>query len=160
MEESESATEMKIFRRIVLWPAVLVLGMVALTALPAMAQDAGSPPPQGQGGPHGRGGPGMGEHRLDFLTKKLNLSADQVTQIKAIDADTRSQMKGLHENTSMAEADKHTQMASIHKASQEKFLAVLNDDQKIQYTALQEEMKEHRGNHAGGQGGSPPPSQL
>jgi periplasmic protein CpxP/Spy len=147
----------KIFRRTVLRVAVLVLGAVALTTLPAIAQDPSAPPPQGQGGPHGRGGPGgMGEHRLEFLTKKLNLTADQVTQVKAIDADTWSQMKALHENTSIAEADKHTQMASIHKASQEKFLAVLTDDQKTKYAALEEEMKEHRGNHAGGQGGPPP----
>jgi protein CpxP len=155
MEEGESPMEKKMFRRSVLRLAVLVLGTVTLTALPAMAQDPGAPPPQGQGGPHGRGG--MDGHRLEFLTKKLNLSTDQVTQIKAIDADTWSQMKALHENTSMAEADKHTQMASIHKASQEKFLAVLNEEQKTQYAALEAEMKEHRGNHAGGQGGPPPP---
>lgn len=152
--------EKRLFRRAVLRLAVLVLGTVTLTALPAMAQDPGAPPPPGQGGPHGRGGPGMGEHHLEFLTKKLNLSADQVTQIKAIDADTRSQMKALHENTALAEADKHTQMASIHKASQEKFLGVLNDEQKSQFAALQAEMKEHRGNHAGGPGGPPPPPQL
>ncbi len=96
----------------------------------------------------------MGGHRLEFLTKKLNLTPDQVTQIKAIDADTWSQMKALHENTSIAGADKRTQMSAIHKASQDKFLGVLTDEQKTKYAALQAEMKEHRGNHNGG----PPPS--
>jgi periplasmic protein CpxP/Spy len=159
MEESENPMEKKMFRRTVLRLAVLVLGTVALTALPAIAQDPSAPPSQGQGGPHGRGGMG-GEHRLEFLTKKLNLTPDQVTQVKAIDTDSWSQMKALHENTSMAEAEKHTQMASIHKASQEKFLAVLTEDQKTKYAALQEEMKERRGDHGGGQGGPPPTPQL
>ncbi|MGD0442877.1 MAG: hypothetical protein ABSA39_02980 [Edaphobacter sp.] len=131
--------------------AVLAVGATALVALPAMAQEPSTPPQQGQ---YGHGGPWMGGHRLEFLTKKLNLTQDQVTQIKAIDADTRSQMKALHENTSIAEADKRTQMSAIHKASQDKFLGVLTADQKTQYAALEAEMREHHGNRGDG----PPPT--
>jgi Spy/CpxP family protein refolding chaperone len=152
--------KMTIFRSSMLRVAILALGAIALSALPAMAQDP-APPPQGQGGPHygGRGGPGMGGHQLEFLTMKLNLTPDQVTQVKAIDADTWSQMKALHENTSMAEQDKRTQMAAIHKASHDKFLGVLTDDQKTQYAALEAQMREHHGNHGGGNGTPPPPPQ-
>jgi periplasmic protein CpxP/Spy len=148
--------KMTMFRSCVLRVAVLTFGMAALCALPAIAQDPSTPPPQDHGPRYG--GPGGGGHRLEFLTKKLNLTPDQVTQIKAIDADTWNQMKALHENTSIAEADKHTQMAAIHKTSQGKFLAVLTDDQKTQYAALEEQMKDHRGNHGGGP--PPPPPQL
>src|SRR5271154_5230183 len=98
--------KMTIFRSSMLRVTFLALGATALSALPAMAQDPAPPPPQGQGGPHyGHGGPGgMEGHHLEFLTKKLNLTPDQVTQVKAIDADTWSQMKALHENTSIAAA--------------------------------------------------------
>jgi protein CpxP len=150
--------KMTMFRNSILRVAVLAIGVAAVSVLPAMAQDTPAPPPQGQGGSHyGHGGPGgMEGHRLEFLTKKLNLTPDQVTQIKAIDADTWSQMKTLHENTSIAAADKQTQMHAIHKASHDKFLGVLSEEQKTTYAALEAQMREHRGNH-GGQGGPPAP---
>ena len=90
------------------------------------------------------------EHQLEFLTKKLNLTPDQVTQIKAIDADTQTQMKALHENTSIAGSDKRTQMFAIHKAAHEKILGVLTDEQKTQYAALEAQMRERRESHGGG----------
>ncbi len=101
-----------------------------------------------------------GEHQLEFLTKKLDLTADQVTQVKAIDADTSSQMKALHEDTTVAGADKRAKMMDIHKASQAKIRALLTPDQQTKFDALQAEMRERRENHGGGQGGPPPPPQL
>ena len=38
-------------------------------------------------------------------------------------------------------------MMDIHKASQDKIRALLTDDQKTKYDALQAEMRERRGNH-------------
>ncbi len=151
--------KMTMFRSSVLRVAVLALGATALIALPAMAQDT-TPAPQGQAGPHygGRGGPGgMGGRQLEFLTKKLNLTPDQVTQVKAIDEDTWKQAKALHDDTSIAGQDKRAKMMDIHKASQEKIRALLTADQQTKFDALQAEMREHRENHGGGQGGPPPP---
>jgi len=144
--------------RLILSVAVLALGMAALSALPAMAQDpsAPPPPPQGQGGPRG-GGRGMQGHQIEFLTRKLNLTPDQVTQVKAIDADTWKQAKAMREDTTIADADKRTKMMDIHKASQDKIRALLTDDQKTKFDALQAEMKEHRGDHGRGNGPPPPP---
>jgi len=151
--------EKKKFRRTVLRYAVLVLG-TALIALPAMAQDPSAPPPPGQGGP-GRGGPGgMRGHQVEFLTKQLNLTPDQVTQVKALDADTWKQAKALQDETSTAGADKRAKMMDIHKAAQDKIRALLTPDQQTKFDALQAEMREHRQNHSGGQGGQPPPPQL
>ncbi len=145
-------------RSSVLRVAVLALGATALIALPAMAQDT-TPAPQGQGGPrYGHGEPGgMGGHQLEFLTKKLNLTPDQVTQVKAIDEDTWKQAKALHDDTSIAGQDKRAKMMDIHKASQDKIRGLLTADQQTKFDALQAEMREHRGNHGGGQGGPPPP---
>ena len=138
--------------------AVLAIGTTALSALPAMAQDPSAPPPpQGQAGPREGGRGGMRGHQLEFLTKQLNLTPDQVTQVKAIDADTWKQAKAVQDDTSIAGPDKRTKMMEIHKASQDKIRALLTDDQKTKFDALQAEMREHRGNRGGGDGPPPPP---
>jgi periplasmic protein CpxP/Spy len=161
MEESENPMKMTMFRSSMLRVAVLAIGATALSALPAMAQDPSAPPPPPQdqaGPPHGQGGPGgMRGNQVEFLTKKLNLTPDQVTQVKAIDADTMSQMKALREDTSVAGPDKRAKMMDIHKASQDKIRALLTDDQKTKFDALQAQMQERRGNHGGGDGPPPPP---
>jgi Spy/CpxP family protein refolding chaperone len=146
------------FRSSMLRVAVLAIGATALSALPAMAQDSSAPPPppQGQAGPE-HGGQGRG-NQVEFLTKKLNLTPDQVTQVKAIDADTMTQMKALREDTSVSGPDKRAKMMDIHKASQDKIRALLTDDQKTKFDALQTQMRERGGNRGGGDGPPPPPS--
>jgi Spy/CpxP family protein refolding chaperone len=159
MEESENPMKMTMFRNSLLRVAVLAIGTTALSALPALAQDPPAPqqgqPQQGQDGPR-HGGRGMG-HQVEFLTKKLNLTPDQVTQVKAIDADSWSQMKALREDTSIAGQDKRAKMMDIHKASQGKIRALLTADQQTKFDALEAEMREHRGYRGGGQGAPPPP---
>ena len=155
MEESENPMKMTMFRSFVLRVAVLAIGATALGTLPAMAQEPSAPPP-GQDGPrHG----GMRGNQVEFLTKKLNLTPDQVTQVKAIDADAMNQMKALHEDTSVAGPDKRAKMMDIHRTSQDKIRALLTDDQKTKFDALQAQMRERRGDHGGGDGPPPPPPQ-
>jgi periplasmic protein CpxP/Spy len=138
--------------------AILALGMAALGTLSAMAQDPPAPAPQDQTGPPrgGRGGPRGEERQVEFLTKKLSLTPDQVTQVKAIDDDSRKQMMALRDDTSTAGPDKRAKMMEIRKTSSGKIRALLTDDQKTKYDALMEEMKEHR-ERGGGPGGPPPP---
>jgi periplasmic protein CpxP/Spy len=50
-------------------------------------------------------------------------------------------------------------MMAIHQASQDKIRAVLTDDQKTKFDAMQAEMKARRESHEGGQGAPPPPPQ-
>jgi len=98
----------------------------------------------------------MRGNQIEFLTKKLNLTPDQVTQVKAIDADAINQMKALREDNSVAGPDKRTKMMDIHKTSQDKIRALLTDDQKTKFDALQAQMRERRGDHGGGGDGPPP----
>jgi protein CpxP len=148
--------KMTMFRKPMMGVATLALCTIALSTMPMMAQDNAGPPPQGQmENGHGRGG----EHQLEWMTKKLNLTPDQVTQVKAIDDSTRQQMMALRSDTSVAQADKHAKMMAIHQASQDKIRAVLNDEQKTQYDAMQAEMKARRESREGGQGGTPPAPQ-
>ena len=147
IEESENPMKMTMFRRLILQIAVLVMVGTAVGALQAKAQDPSAPPPPpppGQDGPRHGGPGGMRGNQVEFLTKKLNLTPDQVTQVKAIEDDSRKQMMTLREDTSIAGADKRAKMMDIHKAAQDKVRALLTDDQKTKYDALQAETRERR----------------
>jgi Spy/CpxP family protein refolding chaperone len=147
----------------------LAVCAVALCATPMLAQ-GNSTPPQGQGGPGhwgGHGGPGGHGRGLAMLTKQLDLTPDQVSQIQGIYADEGTQMKALHEDTSMAQTDKRQKMFAIHKDSHERFMGVLNPDQKTKFEEFQAKMREHRGGHGHGNGqgtgsgsGTPPAPTL
>ena len=134
--------------------ALLALCGALLSAVPMLGQGPG-----GQGGPGhwGRGGPQhMQERQLEMMTKQLNLSPDQVTQIKGIFADEDTQMKALHDDTS---TDRREKMFSIRKDSHTKVLGVLSDDQKTKWEAFEASMRERREQHQHANGGAPPPQQ-
>jgi Spy/CpxP family protein refolding chaperone len=138
---------------------VLALGVSALGILQARAQDQPPPPPPpGQGGPGHGAGMGMRGNNVEFLTKRLNLTPDQVTQVKAIDDDTQKQSKAIMDDTTLAQPDKRAKMMDLHKTAQGKIRALLTPDQQKQYDALQEEMRQRMQNR-GGPGGPPPPPQ-
>jgi len=94
----------------------------------------------------------MQERQLERMTKELNLTPDQVTQIKGINADTDKQMMALRNDTSTAPIDKREKMMAIRKESQTKIRAVLTDEQKTKWDAIQAKQQEQR------EGGSAPPS--
>lgn len=83
----------------------------------------------------------MEAHQLDMLTKKLNLTADQQAQVRAIDEDTGKQAMAVRNDTSLSQDEKRSKMMDLHKSSQEKIRAILTDDQKTKYDAMQAEMK-------------------
>jgi Spy/CpxP family protein refolding chaperone len=133
---------------------------VGLATAPMLAQDT-TPATQPQteqqpqqGGWHGRGG---GEHQLEHLTKALNLTPDQVTQIKAIQASSRQQMETLRSDTTTAQPDKRAKMMSIHQTEQTNIRAVLTDEQKSKFDAMQARMQERRAEHQQGEQAPPPP---
>lgn len=143
-------------------------GAVALAAtmfcvVPGVAQDNSAPPPAQQQQDNTAPAPGgHGRHmdsgrRLEHMTKALNLSADQVAQIKAIDEDTQKQAMAVRDDSTLARADKRAKMMDIRKASQDKIRGVLNDEQKTKYDAMQAKMRERRAARMGG--GNAPPQQ-
>jgi protein CpxP len=139
--------------------AMLALCTTALGVGTLMAQDSAAPPAPAQGEqtrPMGRPGPmQMQERQLERMTKELNLSPDQVTQIKTIQGDTNKQMMALRDDTSTAPEDKRPKMMSIRKGSMDKVRSVLTDDQKTKFDAMESRMRERReGGHEGS--GTPP----
>jgi Spy/CpxP family protein refolding chaperone len=150
---------MTMFRKPMMRTAVLAFCTTALGTLPMMAQDTpAAAPQQDQAGPPmgGRGGPGREEHQVEMLTKRLSLTPDQVTQVKAIDDDTMKQTRAVREDESIARPDKRAKMMDIRKASQDKIRAVLTDEQKTKYDAMLAQMQQRRENGQGGPGGPPP----
>jgi periplasmic protein CpxP/Spy len=144
------------------WFTLALSGLLALGAGSALyAQDnSASPaqqgPQQGQwGGDHGRHGMDP-DAQLKHMTRQLDLSTDQQNQIRPILVDRQQKMQALWQNQSLSRDDRRTQMQSIRTDSRAKIEAVLNDQQKQKYEAMQEEMGRHRGGYEGGGGNSAP----
>lgn len=93
-----------------------------------------------------------------MLTKQLNLTSDQQTQVKGINDDSRSQMMAVRNDTSMSQADKRTKMMDIRKSSDDKIRALLTDEQKTKFDAMQAKMQERmKARRQGAQGGEAAP---
>jgi protein CpxP len=157
-------------RRGLMLAGLLALGAFALSPCALMAQNDGPPPGGPGGGPGGgRGGRGMNpERQVEMLTHRLNLTADQQTQVMAVLTEQRQKMEALRSGPPAAGApaagDEATQGGPPHRQQMEairaetdtKITALLNDDQKTKYAAMQQERKE-RMEHRGGPGGDGPP---
>jgi periplasmic protein CpxP/Spy len=148
----------KSFRKPMMWTAILALCTTAVSSVPMMAQDnsAAAPQQQDQAGPRGGRG-GGGERQIEMLTKRLNLTPDQVTQVKAIEDDSRTQSMAVRDDSSMAQPDKRAKMMDIRKASQDKIRGILTEEQKPKYEALLAEQQQRMQNRGGGADASPAP---
>jgi periplasmic protein CpxP/Spy len=139
--------KMSMLRNTMVRTAMLGLCVAALGTVPMVAQDnAGAAMQQGQGG--GRNGAEMQQRQLDMMTKNLNLTPDQVTQVKAIQDDTAKQSEAVRNDSTIT--DKRSKMMDIRKASQDKIRGVLTDDQKTKYDAMMAQMQQRRQQGGGG----------
>ena len=68
-----------------------------------------------------------------------------------------TQMKAMHQDTSLSQDDRHAKMMSIHQASETKIRAVLNDDQKTKFDEMVAQRRERmqHGNGEAGRSSSP-----
>ncbi len=131
--------------------ATLALGVTGA----ALAQDTPPPPPDQAQGQQGRGPMRMDPDRqLEHMTKELDLSADQQSQIKPVLIDRQQKMQAIFQDQSLAREDRRAKMQAIRAESQAKIEAVLNDQQKQKYEAMQQHM-----GRRGGENGPPPPPQ-
>jgi uncharacterized membrane protein (UPF0182 family) len=77
-----------------------------------------------------------------MMSSKLALTDDQKAQITPIVAERQQKMAALKANTSMRKLKKAREAKSIMGDSDKKIEAVLTDDQKTKYAAMEEQMKE------------------
>ena len=138
---------------------LLCMGLTSAATI-ALAQDAPSDTQQQEG--HRGHGPMSPEQQLEHMSKALNLSSDQQTQIKPILEARRQQMMQMHEDKSLTRDDRMTKMKSLDDDSHAKIAAVLNDTQKAKFEKMQERREEHMDHmqHGGGDAaGQPAPQQ-
>lgn len=86
------------------------------------------------------------DRQLKRMTKRLDLSADQQSQVKPILESRDQQMQQLWQDKSVSKEDRRDKAQAIQQDSSQKIEAVLNDTQKQKYEAMQSKMKEHRMN--------------
>ncbi len=77
------------------------------------------------------------DDQLARMTRDLNLTSDQATQIKPILVNRQQQMMTLRQDQSMSQEDKMAKMKSLREDSNTKIEAVLNDTQKQQFAEMQ-----------------------
>jgi protein CpxP len=137
--------------------AAVMLCLCGLAAVAAQGQDEAPPaPPAGQqqgppaGGPGGRGGMMDPARMTERLTKMLNLTADQQTQVKAVLVEHQEKMKS---NPEMSREDRR----AAREAMETKLKAILTPDQQAKYAEMQAKMREHRGGEEQGAPPSTPP---
>lgn len=152
-----------IFSKPMMRAGTMALAATMFCAMPVVAQDNSAPPPPAQQQDNTAPAPGGHMRHMDHgrhmerMTKALNLSADQESQIKAIHEDERKQAMAVRDDSTLAKADKRAKMMDIHKASQDKIRGVLNDEQKTKYDAMQAKMRERRAARVGGDSAPPQP---
>jgi protein CpxP len=121
--------------------------LLTVSALLAIGTVMGAP--QDQPVAPSAGGNGQGPHRqmdpdrqVKMLTKKLDLTADQQTQIRSILTDRQQQFESIRNDSSLAPKDRHEKMRSLREESENKIKGVLTDSQKQTYDQMQQEMRE------------------
>jgi Spy/CpxP family protein refolding chaperone len=96
------------------------------------------------------GGHGMGGHhqmpspeeQTKRWTKRLNLSEEQQTKVKAVLEDQHKQMEQLHNDSSTPQQDKFSKMSEIHENSSTQIKAILNEDQQKKFDKIEQEQHE------------------
>lgn len=131
-----------------------VSALVAIGAAIGAPQDQpATPQAAGNGqGPHHQMDP---ERQVKMLTKKLNLTADQQTQIRSILTERQQQFESIRNDSSLAPKDRREKMRSLREDSETKIKGVLTDSQKQTYDQMQQQMRERMQQHRHDQEQSP-----
>jgi len=148
-DEREYTMTMNRIQKYAVRLGALLLCSAALSTAPMLAQ--------GGGGMRGGGmSPQAQQARLDSMVKAVGLTDDQVTKVKAIQADSMKQMMDLRSSGGDPQ-EMRPKMMAIREGEQTKIKALLTDDQKPKYD---EWVASQPGPGRGGQQPPPPPPQA
>lgn len=130
--------------------SLLLATVLACPAVPSLFAQDNTPPPQNSGDQAQRAHRHMDpDAELQRMTSQLGLSPDQQSQIRPILVDRQQKMQALWQNQSLSSEDRRSQMMAIRKDSNAKIEAILNDQQKQQFEAMEQRHGGH-GMHGGG----------
>ncbi len=136
---------------------------LALTGTAAFAQQAQPTLPENSPNAnapyhHGHHAPNP-QKQAEFISKKLNLSADQTAKLTPIFADRDQKFQALMQDQSLTPQQRHEQMKAIHQSTEQQLATVLSPDQLQQLKSMRHN---HRGPGQRGPNGdnnqAPPPA--
>ena len=87
------------------------------------------------------------DKQAKHLAKELNLTPDQVAQIKPVLESRKQQFESLRADSSLSPQDRRAKFQAIQQDSKSKIEAVLNDTQKQQFERM---LANRRAHHKGG----------
>src|SRR5689334_16943757 len=90
---------------------------------------------------HGRG------HRMEMLSKRLNLTADQQAKLAPIMADSRQQIHAIFQDRSLSREDRVAKIKAVRSDSKAKIEALLTDTQKQSFEQLQQQRRQRGPEH-------------
>jgi periplasmic protein CpxP/Spy len=125
------------FAALLLAPALLIAPL-ALCASPSQDQN----PNQSEDQPAAPAPAPPSEQVLDMLATKLSLTVDQKNQIAPIIAKRQQDMKALRNNQSLRRMQRARQAKNILEKSDKQINAILTPDQRKQYAAFEQEMRD------------------
>jgi Spy/CpxP family protein refolding chaperone len=94
------------------------------------------------------------DQRLQHMTRMLNLTSDQQEKIKPILENEQTQMQSLHQDSSLAPADRRSKMQELRQNTNQQINGVLTPDQQQKWSQMQEHRHEHMGHGAGAGAGA------
>ena len=114
----------------------VVLLLSVFTFANAQNSPQGSPGGRNMGTPEERA-----QRQTEMVSTRLNLTADQKAQVQVIFLAQAKSVDSLRKASAGDMAAMRSSMKSIQQANESKLITVLNDEQKKQYAAYQEERK-------------------
>ena len=91
------------------------------------------------------------QRQAEFLSKKLNLTADQTAKIQPILATRDQQMQALWQNQQLTPQDRHQQIRTINQQAEQQMAGFLSSDQMAQLKAMRHGRGRHGQNSENGQ---------
>lgn len=145
--------------------SLLVLGRLLIAGISTLApaQDDGIPPSSAGGAPIAR------SHRdpareLAQLTRKLNLTPEQQSEVKGVLQTRQQQMQSLAEDQTLNRVERISRERSIMDDSKNKIEAVLDDSQRQKFEKVDQAMRNRRHSERNGSQDSgpdgPPPDDM
>lgn len=89
------------------------------------------------------------KERHEKMAKELGLTADQKTQMKALQQDQRKQMQAIKNDSSLSTEQKQAKFKEMHKAGMEKRDALLTPEQREKMQHLRAEHEENEAKEGG-----------
>ncbi len=99
------------------------------------------------------------EQQIQRMQKQLNLSDDQMSQIRPILADAQKQSMDVRSDTSLAQPDRRAKMMAIHQDSMAKVKSVLTADQRVKFDQMMDKQRQRMQERMQDRQNSAPPNQ-